>query len=291
MNENQETPITEEIKPEEQSFLRVIVHSFFIIPFLIAVFCVILFAGMHLLTRENRTVYDYLEDIKTGALTKRWQGAFELSKILSNPKLLPEDDKFYQELSATFDKARHDDNRIRQYLALAMGRTGKSEFVKPLLDGLKAEKEENLPSLIYALGMLGKEETAKRLYDYIDHPNSRIRSIAIVSIGNIGSPDSIPQLKRGLADSEPNVQWGAAISLANIYDDSGIEVLSNMLNREYYKDFSEIDTDERKNLMISAIDASANLKNNNLNLLIKNLAASDPNMKIRAKAMEALKDN
>ncbi len=76
---------------EEKPFLRVIVHSFFIIPFLIAVFSVVLFTGIKLLTQENRSVYDYLEDVKIGGQEKRWQGAFEISKSLSSPSLVPDD--------------------------------------------------------------------------------------------------------------------------------------------------------------------------------------------------------
>jgi len=52
----QETPNPPE---EEKSFFRIVIHSFFIIPFLIAVFCAVLFAGMYMLTREQRRVYDY----------------------------------------------------------------------------------------------------------------------------------------------------------------------------------------------------------------------------------------
>ena len=71
----------------------------FVIPFLIAVFCVLLFTAIHLLTREQRGAEDYLADIKTGGLTKRWQGAFELSKILANPELVPDEDRFFQNSS------------------------------------------------------------------------------------------------------------------------------------------------------------------------------------------------
>ena len=85
MSNSEEIPNTANEAPEEEkSFFKIIVHSFFIVPFLIAVFCVLLFTGIHLLTKEQRSVYDYLEDVKTGGSTKRWQGAFELSRILAN---------------------------------------------------------------------------------------------------------------------------------------------------------------------------------------------------------------
>ena len=48
------------------------------------------------MTAEPNTARDYLEDVKIGGTTKRWQGAFELSKILSNPDMVPKDQLFVQ---------------------------------------------------------------------------------------------------------------------------------------------------------------------------------------------------
>jgi len=275
---------------QEKSFFQIVVHSFFIIPFLIAVFCVLLFAGMHLLTREKRSVYDYLEDVKTGGLSKRWQGAFELSKILSNPKLLPKEDRFYNELVSAFKHAKHDDNRVRQYLALAMGRTGRAEFVQPLIDELKEAKEANLASMIYAVGMLKSSQNAAVLHEYVEHPNARIRSIAVVSLGNIGNPLSKPVIKLGLNDSEPNVQWGAAVSLAKMGDLSGKYVLINLLDRTYLAQFPEVDSGEKTQLMISAIKASTKFKDKDIFNRIRSLSKSDKNMKVRSAALEALQN-
>ena len=71
-------------------------------------------------------------------------------------------------------------------------------------------------------------------------------------------------------------------------DDSGKAVLLEMLNRKYYENYSEVDTNEVKNLILSAIDASAKLNDNDLNQAIEVLSKEDSNMKIRAKALEAL---
>jgi len=197
MTENDDTSqVTSNAPEEEKSFFSIIIHSFFIVPFLIAVFCVLLFSGIYLLTREQRSVYDYLEDVKTGGLTKRWQGAFELSRILANPELIPKEERFKDEMISAFKHAKHDDHRTRQYIALAMGRTGNADFVQPLIDGLKDEKDVNIPALIYALGMLRQKEAATIIHPYTDYSDSRIRSIAIVALGNIAEPLSKNIIKK-----------------------------------------------------------------------------------------------
>lgn len=280
---NQEQP------KEEKSFFSVIVHSFFIIPFLIAVFCVLLFTAMNLLTREKRTAYDYLNDVKIGGATKRWQGAFELAKILANSKSVPNDTRFSAELVSAFKNATHDDNRVRQYLALAMGRTGNKEFVTPLTEQLANEKEENLPALIYSLGMLKSPDGAIALYPFVNHKSALIRSVTTVALGNIANRGSIPLLRKGLNDSESNVQWGAAIALAGMGDNAGHNILSKMLNREYYKQFPAVDSNEQNNLILAALEVSPQLNDANLNALIKNLSETDQNMNVRSAALKALK--
>ena len=273
---------------EEKPFLKVFVHSFFIIPFLIAVFCVLLFTGIHLLTQEKKSVYDYLEDVKTGGLTKRWQGAFELSKIVANPRHVPKEERFINELTKIFEQSRHDDNRVRQYLALAMGRTGNPVFTDIIIKGLSDEKEESVAALIYALGMLKDGKAAESVTAYADHPNARIRSVAVVALGALGSPDSIQILKNKLGDSEPNVQWGAAISLAQMGDPSGKEIIRQLMDRRYLTRFPEIDANETNHLMMAAIEASSILKDENLMDQIKNLSVTDQNMKVRSAALECL---
>ena len=286
MDNEQHTEVPAE---EEKSFLRVIVHSFFIIPFLIAVFGVLLFAGMRLLTQEKRSVYDYLNDVKVGGRSKRWQGAFELSKMLANPKLVPQEERFDNELISAFKAAQHDDNRVRQYLALAMGRTQRKVFGPVLTASLAEEKEENLPALIYAIGMIGDPGNAQRLHEFVGHGNARVRSITVVALGRLGDPQSVEFLKKGLQDPEPNVKWGSAISLANMGDLSGKSVLLNVLDRDYLSQFSEVDPTEQNDLIMAAINAGAVYDDREIKSRIKFISEKDNNMMVRAAALKAVK--
>ena len=270
----------------ERSFFGIIVHSFFVIPFLIAVFCVLLFTAVYLLTREQQTAYDYLEDVKTGGLTKRWQAAFELSKILANPALTPHDERFTAELSSAFKQSVHDDSRVRQYLALAMARTGNPGFFDLLSEHINEEREENLYAILYALGMLKDHRAVPVLEEFISHPQARIRSVAVVALGTIGDPSCKQILKKTLSDPEPNVQWGTAISLAQMGDGSGEGILLQLLNREELAKYPEVDPQEQNHLILAAIEASTHLHDPELDTVIQSLAHNDKNMNVRAAAMD-----
>lgn len=310
--EKQESVPSEPAPQEDKTFFGIIVHSFFVIPFLIAVSAVILFAGMHWLTREQLTASDYLEQVKTGGSTKRWQSAhalsdvmgqafymienskrwksaFELSKAINNPALAPNDENFRNELIAVFKKSRNDDPRVQKYLALAMARTGHPDFLKPLTEELAQERDQEVQlALIYALGMLKDKRAVPTLLQYLDHKDARLRSMTVVSLGNIGDSNIAPALRKMLQDQEPNVQWGAAIALANFNDASGKNILKELLNRNYLSQYSEVDPQEQTQIVLQAITASSKLNEPELNEKIRALTTTDASMNVRSTALAAL---
>ena len=273
----------------EKSFFGVIIHSFFVIPFLIVIFSVLLFAAVRILTMEQHTIYDYLSDVKTGSLSKRWQSAFELSKLMANPSRIPHDERFISELTGIFLHSKYDDNRVRQYLALAMGRTGNERFVEPLVKAVPEEKSENLYAIIYALGMLRDKKAATTIAPYLDDPNPRIRLVSVIALGDIADPKSTGPLKRALHDPEPNVQWDAAIALAKMKDLSGRDILLKLLDREYLSKFPEIDLEEQNHILLVAIEAATHLNDSKLNDAILRLSQGDPNMNVRKAALAVAK--
>ena len=273
----------------EKSILKVLFHSFVIIPFLVAASLVFVYSLFSLLTYEDATPFDYLNDIKIGGATKRWQSAFELSKILSSSDEISRDDRFISEMINVFEHSKHDDNRVRQYLALAMGRTGNHIFIDPLLSGIEDENTENIPAIIRALGLLESERAVQKLKLFLDHEDEHIRLQTVIAFGNIADPLAIEYLKKSLYDSQPNIRWDAAISLAKIGDDSGRDILLKLMEGKIFINFPEVDVREQDQARIVAIRAGVLLNDSIINNLIQELADKDENINIRKTAMEVLK--
>ncbi len=278
---------------QKKSVIAVIVHSFFVVPFLIAVFAVLFYFVIRILTQEEHSALDYLNEIKTGGLTKRWQAAFELSKMLS--KTNPNEDRFVSEMIHQFEHSKHDDPKVREYLTLAMGRSGNNLYVEPLVKALGEESGTPRFAIIHALGLLKAKEALPLLHalvsDTNDKPAGALRSrlLSVVALGNIGSHDSLPFLKQALQDEEPNVQWDAAVALAKMQDSSGKAILLKLLDRSYLSQFTEVDVLEKSQILQVAIQASVLLNDTDLKAAIQKLADSDPNMNVRRIAGEALK--
>ena len=275
---------------EKKSLLRVVIHSFFVVPFIIAIFGVLIFLMLRILTIEPRTAQDYLHDVKIGGNTKRWQGAFELSKILANPGMVPREERFVNDLISTFEYSEKErDDRIRIYLALAMGRTKDLRYATILEKTLNDENEEILAAVIYSLGFINSPTSLEQLLLMFEHKSARVRHQVVVALGNYDGDQVQIILKQALHDPEPNVRWDAAIALAKQKDDSGRRILLDLMDRKYLDSFPNIDAVEQNQAILAAIRSSRDILDDELREVLLDLMENDLNMKVRQAARNTLK--
>ena len=275
---------------EKKSLLKVVIHSFFVVPFIIAIFGVLIFLMLRILTIEPRTAQDYLHDVKIGGNTKRWQGAFELSKILANPGMVPREERFVNDLISTFEYSEKErDDRIRIYLALAMGRTKDLRYATILEKTLNDENEEILAAVIYSLGFINSPTSLEQLLLMFEHESARVRHQVVVALGNYDGDQVQIVLKQALNDPEPNVRWDAAIALAKQKDDSGRRILLDLMDRKYLDSFPNIDAVEQNQAILAAIRASRDILDDELRQVLLDLMENDLNMKVRQAARNTLK--
>ena len=285
----QDNNVVTEQKDEKKSIVQVVIHSFFVIPFIISIFAVMVFLMIRILTSEPNTARDFLEDVKIGGVTKRWQGAFELSKLLSNPKMVPKDDSFVNEMINTFEYYSNDkDDRIRQYLALAMGATKDKRYINTLINGLSGANEGVIQACAFALGNIGDERAVNSLVDLLKSNDAQSRLHSVMALGKIGTNSTNEPLRTMLYDTEPNVRWDAAIGLAKQKDLSSRTILMDLLDREYLNSFSNLDEKERVQIILVAIKVSHHVENDDLKRILEGLKNNDPNLKIREAARSEL---
>jgi hypothetical protein len=275
--------------PEEQSRVYVLFYSFFLIPLMITVIGILFFFVVRFVTFESGNPQEYLTQIKIGSASKRWQSAYELSKILSDPDKVPLDDQFKNSIINAFEKSLYDDPKVRMYLALAMGRTGDYFYGKSLMTALDDNSAEIVTAATQALGLIQYLPAVSKLSVLATSSEFQVvRLASAVSLGQIGHKSSLPLLKKLLNDEEANIRWDSAIALAKMGDSSGASILNSLLSRTYYENFKEIDSWETEKAILVAIHVSSQLggKEFKENLLI--LAKEDPNMDIRNAALKAL---
>ena len=276
---------------KEQSTVTVLVHSFFVIPFIIAVFGLIFFFMIQVLIKESSSAEEYLNQVKIGSSTKRWQSAFELGKILSNPKLIPEGETFKKEMILTYKNSMNDNPLVRTYLALGMGRTGDQYYGEALMAGIEDVDPNSRSAAINALGMIQYKPAIENIKKILKDKNSNEdRLTAVIALGMIGDKSVVSDLKKLLFDEEPNIRWDASIALAKLGDSSGINEILNLLDRSYFDNYKNVDDWEISQAMMIAIKITEKLIDDKFIPKLKYIATNDPNMKIRDSALKILKN-
>ena len=63
--------------------------QFFLIPLIVVGITVAVYVGFRSLLTDDRSAQDYLAEIRNGGSDRRWPAAYELSRLMADPKAVP----------------------------------------------------------------------------------------------------------------------------------------------------------------------------------------------------------
>jgi len=283
---------TDEQKKSENSRVYVLFYSFFLIPFMIAVFGAVFFLLFKFVTYETNDVEELLNQVKIGSASKRWQSAFELAKVLNNPEADPLSSSFKDQLLSAYQRSIHDDPLVRSYLAMAMGATKDVIFGESLVSGLKDDNIETRIAAIQALGMIKYAPAVNAISILIKTADTESERLsATIALGMIGDISAIPFLIKLLEDEQANIRWDAAIALAKMGNSDGAYIIEGLLDRDYLNKFSEIDPVEQKRVLMVAIKTASILFDKRFEDNLISLSKYDEDLSIRDAAIKVLEKN
>ena len=284
--------LTDEQKKSENSRIYVLFYSFFLIPFMIAVFGAVFFLLFKFVTYETNDVEELLNQVKIGSASKRWQSAFELAKVLNNPDSDALSSSFKDQLSSAYERSIHDDPLVRSYLAMAMGATQDTTFGRSLINGLEDKRLETRIAALQALGMIKYAAAVNPISQLIETADNESERLSVtISLGMIGDNSAVPHLVTLLEDEEANIRWDAAIALAKMGNDSGAYIIEGLLDRDYLNKFSEIDPVEQNKVLMVAIKTASILFDKRFEDNLISLSKNDKDLSIRDAAIKALEKN
>ena len=272
--------------------------QFFLIPLAVVGVTVLVYVGFRSLLVEDRSAQDYLMEIRTGGSTRRWPAAYELSRLMADPKVRA-DRTLAPALVKAFQESKGD-AQVRRYLALAIGRLDPPlppDAVADLTHALDDPDSETRISVIWALGSSGDPAVVARLLPLYSAPTSDagIRKMVVYALGALPGDEQIATLRTALEDAAPDVRWNAAVALARHGSHEGVPVLRQMLDRSYVEQVvtrdvrQDDDQDPIADVMISGLRAAAALKDETLKASVTTLSQQDRSMRVRQAAIEALK--
>jgi HEAT repeat protein len=271
--------------------------QFFLIPLAVVGVTVLVYAGFRSMIADDRGPQDYLAEIRSGGSNRRWPAAYELSRLMADPKVRA-DRTLAPALVKAFEASKDDDPRVRRYLALAIGRLDPplpSDAVADLTVALDDPDSEARITTIWALGSSGDASVVPKLQPLYESADAGIRKIVVYALGALPGDRQLITLRTALQDTAPDVRWNAAVGLARHGSQEAVPTLGQMLDREYVEKAvkrdvrQDEDQDPVSDVMISGLRAAAALKADALREPIQNLSREDRSMKVRQAALEALK--
>jgi hypothetical protein len=273
--------------------------QFFLIPLIVVGATVLVYLGFRSLLSEDRSAQEYLTDIRSGGSNRRWPAAYELSRLMADPEFTKTQEALLApELIKAFEDSKNDDPRVRQYLALTLGRLTPplpADARQLLIDALNDPDSQTRINAIWALGSTKDASIAHNVESMYSSEDPGVRKMAVYALGSLPADAGNETLVKALEDAEADVQWNAAIALARHGRHEGVQVLGRMLDRAYVERIvtrqpqSREEVDPVGEVMISGLRAIAALKESTLSDRVKVLSREDQSLKVRQAAVETLK--
>ncbi|MEA2163578.1 MAG: hypothetical protein QOK37_1705 [Thermoanaerobaculia bacterium] len=266
---------------------KTILFQFVVFPLGIVLIAVLIFFLFGRLATDEQTIPDYLNAIRSGSSHERWQAAYQLSKSLKRgeasryPNLEPQ-------VALLYANSKSDDPRIRRYLGMVLGTLGDRRATPLLLNGLDDRDTDNRVYALMALGELRDPASVPRIGKVAADEDKDIRKTAYFTLGSIGDASAIPILANGLQDEVADVRWNAAVSLARFGDPRAAGPLREMLDRTRLNRVTGMREDQKEDAMIVAMSAYVKVAGRDAMPDLQRIAASDPSLRVRAAAKQAL---
>src|SRR5262245_16207842 len=202
--------------------------QFFLIPLAVVAVTAGIYVGFRTLLADGRSAKDYLVEIRTGGENRRWPAAYELSRLMADPKVRASDPTLVPGLIEAFKQSKSGDPMVRRYLALALGRLD-SPAPKPAVDLLvealnDPSDSETRINAVWALGSLREASAISSIESLYASPDTGIRKMVVYALGAIPQAAASPVLTTALGDPAPDVQWNAAVALARHGRRDGVPV-------------------------------------------------------------------
>jgi HEAT repeat protein len=282
-----------------QTSAPAIAVQFFLIPLLVVGATVLVYIGFRGLLSEERSAAEYLTDIRTGGSNRRWPAAYELSRRMADPSFAKQEEAaLAPELARAFADSKNDDPRVRQYLALTLGRLTPplaADTRRLLIEALEDPDSQTRINALWALGATGDVGAADDIARQVASEDAGVRKMAVYALGSLPAESGNETLVKALEDESADVQWNAAVALARHGRHEGVPVLRRMLDRAYVErnvtrqQQPRQDIDPVGEVIISGLRAIAALKESTLSPQVRALSTDDRDLRVRQAALEALK--
>ena len=163
--------------------------QFFLIPLLVVGAMVLVYLGFRSLLGEDRSAAGVPHRHPIGGSNRRWPAAYELSRLMADPEFTRKQEAtLAPELIKAFADSKNDDPRVRQYLALTLGRLTPplpAEARQLLIEALNDPDSQTRISAIWALGSTHDASVAQEIARMYGSEDPGVRKMAVYALGSM----------------------------------------------------------------------------------------------------------
>ena len=282
-----DSPGTEDDEPPPKASAA----RFFLLPLLVVGTALLIFLVFNFMTFDRRSPAEYLQEVKGGGPNRRWQAAFELSRSIGGVPPGPERQALAAETMRIFEglsPRRREDVAVRRYLVLVLGKLQERDALPALLAAAKDPDPETRLYAVWALGMIGDSSSVDTVLESSRSEDAGARKMAAYVLGQLRDPRAVARLRVLLEDPTADVRWNAAIALASLGDRAGVETLRALLDRQSLARQASLTADQAETAIVGATKGLALLRDRDSLPLLERVAKSDPNLRVRAAARDAI---
>lgn len=296
MTEPNLEPAEPEVGPEAK-FRANLLLQWFVFPMLAVALCVGLYLSFRMLTAENKTVSDYVNDLRSGNPHRAWQAAFSIANQVNQGRIADQEIPLVgRQFLAMLDESSPSAGEIRQYFILTLGRLKYREAIPKLVDIARGDDATEKIYAFLALSEMHAPEGIDAARTALENSDAGVRKTAANYFGRLArelltSDSTVPSAIRPLLnDKVTDVRWNAAISLAEYRDPAAVPVLSTMLDRaaveSELKLSGGLDETKIEKIIKAALAASSRFSDPGLGDRVRVLAEADPQPAIQTAARE-----
>jgi HEAT repeat protein len=259
----------------------------FIVPAVIVLVALSIFFLGTMALQHPKTAEQYLEELKSDNTSRRWQSAYELSRMLNQNENIQFDQDLRTQLVQVFSDAKNDDPRLREYLALVLGRLKEKSAIPVLSSAVHDDSTDVKIYSLWALGNIEDPQGGEAALAALSDTDETVQRMAVGALSAIRYEPAKFALEKNLEGSDLALRYDSAVALARIKDEKAVPTLLEMMN---LKPSGKPEDDQIiQSAKITAIDGAQELPDAVLKDKVLDLSKNESDIKVREAALAALK--
>ncbi len=259
----------------------------FIVPAVIVLVALGIFFLGTMALQHPKTAEQYLEELKSDNTSRRWQSAYELSRMLNQNETIQFDQTLRAQLVQVFGEAKNDDPRLREYLALVLGRLKEKSAVSVLSSAVHDDSTDVKIYSLWALGNIEDPQGGEAALAALSDTDETVQRMAVGALSAMRYEPAKFALEKNLESSNQALRYDSAVALARIKDEKAVPTLLEMMN---LKPSGKPEDDQIiQSAKITAIEGAQELPDEALKAKVTDLSKNESDIKVREEALAALK--